>query len=104
MARSAGVSVTPAWMTFERTPWGAHSLWHEQLQVAEGDRVQEDANPPVAAERLGEALEALLARCGLERVGVHGHQRDAVAADRVELGLDARHCAAPIAVYEEAIH
>src|SRR5262249_23202871 len=52
----------------------------------------------------GEAGEAVLAHRRIEGVDVHGDERHALAADAFELGLDARHRAAPIPVHEEAVH
>src|SRR5262249_57096429 len=40
----------------------------------------------------------------IECVGVDGDERDIVTTDAIELGLDARHRPAPVAMHDEAVH
>ena len=56
---------------------------------------------PSSLLQLADELGALR---GVERVGVPGAELDARAAQLLELGLDAVHRAAPVAVHEGEVH
>jgi hypothetical protein len=71
----------------------------DELQVAEGYGMKEEANPPSAGfEAPGKVVEdlgpAVVGQCVL----VEGHESDAPLPDLLELGLDAAHRSAAIAV------
>ena len=71
----------------------------DELQVAEGYGMQEEANPPSAGfEALCKVVEDLGPAVVGQRVLVEGHESDPPLTDPLELGLDAAHRSAAIAV------
>ena len=82
-------------------------LGHDQLQVAEGDRMHEDANAAVGTDRLDDRVESFGAGLGVNRVGIPCVEAKAVPfSDRshfIEMRLDIFHGAAAIAMDHQDI-
>gem|GEM_PF-5274427 len=82
-------------------------LRHDQLKVAEGDRMHEDANAAVGTDRLNNRVERFGAGLGVNRVGIPCVKAEAVSfSDRsyfIKMRLDIFHGAAAIAMDHQDI-
>jgi hypothetical protein len=79
-------------------------LGHQELQVPEGDRVEQHAHPAVLAQGLGQLVAHPAALLRVESVGVEAQELRPGAANLLELGLDARHRGTPVAVDDAQVH
>ena len=80
------------------------NLGNQELQIAEGDGVQEHPNPALRPQQPAQLIENYLALLGTERIGVERPYAHTQAADLLELGLNPGHGTAPVAVHDAQIH
>ena len=73
-------------------------LGSDQLEVAEGDGVQDDSHLAPRLQDLGKGLEDLAPDHRVEGIPVEGQQGDAPLTNPLELGLDLAHRSTSIAV------